>query len=66
MNLPEFDGEKMELRSFIAGILFLIGVEILMPVVGISVNIVLPYAPYSTLVGGLACFVLAYYIFKSN
>ena len=56
----------MELRSFVAGILFLIGVQILMPVLGIKVDIVLPYAPYSTLVGGLACFVLAYYIFKSN
>ncbi len=66
MNTPEFGGENMELRSFIAGILFLVGVQILMPVLGIKVDIVLPYAPYSTLVGGLACFVLAYYIFKSN
>jgi len=57
---------KMELRSFIAGILFMIGLQILMPVVGIKVDVSLPYAPASTILIGIGAFVLAYYIFKSN
>ncbi|MEM4634010.1 MAG: hypothetical protein QW275_02545 [Candidatus Anstonellaceae archaeon] len=56
----------MELRSFIAGMLFLIGVQILMPVLGISVDVVLPYMPYSRVLLGLVALILAYYIFKSN
>jgi len=56
----------MELRSFIAGMLFLIGVQIMMPLLGVRFDLVLPYQPYSNLALGLGSFVLAYYIFKSN
>ena len=66
MNLPEFGGEKMEFRSFVAGMLFLIGAEILMPILGIKVDIVLPYAPYSPLVAGIGCIVLSYFVFRNG
>ncbi len=56
----------MELRSFIAGMLFLLGLQILIPVIGIRIDVALPYAPYSTVFAGLVAMILAYYIFKSN
>ena len=56
----------MELRSFIAGILFLLALQIIAPVLGVSVNVVLPYQPYSGILLGVLALVLAYYIFKSN
>ena len=56
----------MEFRSFVAGMLFLIGAEILMPILGIKVDIVLPYAPYSTLVAGIGCIVLSYFVFRNG
>lgn len=46
--------------------LFLIGAEMLAPIMGVKVDVVLPYAPYSTLAAGLGCFIIAYYIFRSN
>ena len=59
-------GLEMELRSFLAGIFFLLGVEMLMPFAGVKVAIVLPYAPGSTIVGGVLALVLAYYLFRGN
>ncbi len=56
----------MEFRSFVAGMLFLIGAEILTPMLGIKVDIVLPYAPYSTLVAGIGCIVLSYFVFRNG
>jgi hypothetical protein len=56
----------MELRSFIAGMLFLIGLQILLPVLEIKVEISLPYSPYSKIFLGIVAIVLSYYIFKSN
>ena len=56
----------MELRSFIAGILFLLALQIIVPVLGVKVDITLPYQPYSGILLGILALVLAYYIFKSN
>jgi len=56
----------MELRSFIAGILFLLAVQIIVPVLGVKIDITLPYQPYSGVLVGVIALVLAYYIFKSN
>ena len=56
----------MELRSFLSGILFLLGVELLAPLAGVKVAITMPYAPYSTLAAGLLALVMAYYLFRGN
>ena len=46
--------------------LFLIGAEILMPVLGIKVDIVLPYAPYSVLAAGIGCIAISYFVFRNG
>ena len=56
----------MEFKSFVAGMLFLLGVELLLPFVGVKVAVSLPYAPVSTIAAGLAAIVIAYYLFRSN
>lgn len=56
----------MEFKSFVSGVLFLLGVQMLMPVLGIRVDIILPYSPYSAVIAGIVAVLLAYYLFKSN
>jgi hypothetical protein len=46
--------------------LFLIGLQVMMPVLGVRIDITLPYQPYAGVLLGLLSLVLAYYIFKSN
>ena len=60
----ETSGAKMELRSFIAGILFLYGVQVLLPVFGIAVTVTTPN-PVINLVFGIVALVLAYYLFRN-
>ena len=54
----------MELRSFIAGILCLYGVQALLPFVGITVSVVMPN-PILNLIFGIVALVLAYYLFRN-
>ena len=54
----------MELRSFMAGILCLYGVQVLLPVIGIGVTITTPN-PLINLVFGVVALVLAYYLFRN-
>ena len=54
----------MELRSFMAGILFLYGVQVLLPVFGIAVTVTTPN-PVINLVFGIVALVLAYYLFRN-
>jgi hypothetical protein len=54
----------MELRSFMAGILCLYGVQVLLPVMGIAVSVTTPN-PIINLVFGLVALVLAYYLFRN-
>ncbi len=56
----------MELRSFLAGIFFLVGLELMLPMLGVKVSVTLPYAPVSGLAAAIICFVLAYYLFKGG
>ncbi len=56
----------MELRSFLAGILFLLGVELLLPLVNVKISVVLPFAPGSTFVVAVLSLILAYYLFRGN
>lgn len=54
----------MELRSFMAGILCLYGVQVILPVLGISVTVITP-SPAVNLVFGIVALVLAYYLFRN-
>jgi hypothetical protein len=54
----------MELRSFMAGILCLYGVQALLPFVGITVSVAMPN-PILNLVFGIVALVLAYYLFRN-
>jgi hypothetical protein len=54
----------MELRSFIAGILCLYGVQVLLPIFGISVAITTPN-PIINVFFGVVALVLAYYLFRN-
>ena len=54
----------MELRSFMAGILFLYGVQVLLPFIGVSVSVSTP-SPIFNLISGIAALVLAYYLFRN-
>ena len=54
----------MELRSFIAGILCLYGIQALLPFVGITVSVAMPN-PIFNLVLGVVALVLAYYLFRN-
>ena len=56
----------MELRSLLAGMFLLLGLELLAPLLGVKVNVVLPYEPASSLVVSIVCLVLAYYLFRGN
>ncbi|MFA6328900.1 MAG: hypothetical protein WCY41_05630 [Candidatus Micrarchaeia archaeon] len=54
----------MELRSFLAGVLCLYGVQVLLPVFGIVVSVTTPN-PVINLVFGVVALVLAYYLFRN-
>lgn len=54
----------MELRSFLAGILFLYGIGEILPALGIKVAVTMP-APWMSLVAGVIALVLAYYLFRN-
>lgn len=54
----------MELRSFMAGILCLYGVQVLLPIIGITVAVTTPN-PAVNLVFGIVALVLAYYLFRN-
>jgi hypothetical protein len=54
----------MELRSFLAGILFLYGVEIMLPFFGIKLALT-SQSPVINLVLGCSAIILAYYLFRN-
>ena len=54
----------MELRSFMAGILCLYGVQVILPVLGITVAVTTPN-PLINLVFGVVALVMAYYLFRN-
>ena len=56
----------MEFKSFMAGILFLLGVEMLVPFAGVKVDVVLPYAPISSALVAVVALLVSYYLFKSS
>lgn len=56
----------MEFKSFVAGLLFLTGVQLLLPFLGVKIAVSVPYAPVSLLVAGLLAILLSYYLFKTN
>ncbi|VVC02163.1 Uncharacterised protein [uncultured archaeon] len=56
----------MELRSFLAGLFFLLGLELLLPLINVKVSVALPYAPQSTFVAAILSLILAYYLFRGN
>ncbi len=56
----------MEFKSFISGMLFLLGVEMLMPFAGVRIDVALPYAPWSGLIMAIVFLLVAYYLFKTN
>jgi hypothetical protein len=55
----------MEFKSFISGLLFLLGVEMLMPFAGAKIDVVLPYSPWSSLILSVVFLLVSYYLFKS-
>ena len=54
----------MELRSFMGGVLFLYGVQVILPVLGIMVVVTTPN-PLINLVFGIIALVMAYYLFRN-
>ncbi|MCX8196915.1 MAG: hypothetical protein N3G80_01200 [Candidatus Micrarchaeota archaeon] len=56
----------MEFKSFMAGIMFLLGMQMLLPFLGVKVEILLPYQPWSTVGIAVLFLLIAYYLFKSN
>ena len=54
----------MELRSFMAGILCLYGVQALLPFAGITVSVSMPN-PVLNLVFGVLALVVEYYLFRN-
>ena len=54
----------MELRSFIAGILCLYGVQVILPTLGIAVTVTTPN-PLVNLIFGVIALVMAYYLFRN-
>ena len=56
----------MEFKSFMAGVLFLLGVEMLIPFAGVKIDVVVPYAPISGVVLAVVALLLSYYLFKSS
>jgi len=54
----------MELRSFMAGILFLYGVQVLLPFIGVNISVSTP-SPVFNLISGIIAVVLAYYLFRN-
>jgi hypothetical protein len=60
----DLSGANMELRSFIAGILCLYGVQVLLPVFGIAVAVTTPN-PLINLIFGVVALVMAYYLFRN-
>jgi len=57
-----FCGGKMDLRSFLGGIFTLAGLQMLLPMLGVKVNVVLPYQPVSSFILVAICFIIAYYL----
>ncbi|MEM4348785.1 MAG: hypothetical protein QXN37_04435 [Candidatus Anstonellaceae archaeon] len=56
----------LEFKSFMAGILFTLGLQAIFPFLGVKIDVVLPYAPLSTIATGITFLLIAYYLFKSN
>lgn len=54
----------MELRSFLAGVLCLYGVQVILPVLGIAVAVTTPN-PLVNLIFGVIALVMAYYLFRN-
>jgi divalent metal cation (Fe/Co/Zn/Cd) transporter len=54
----------MELRSFLAGILFLYGIQTLLPFFGIMVAVTMP-SPWLNLAAAIIALVLSYYLFRN-
>lgn len=55
----------MEFKSFVAGIFFLVGLQMLLPLFGAKIDVVLPYAPVSSVVAAVVALLISYYLFKS-
>ncbi len=56
----------MELRSFLAGIFFIVGVELLLPLMGVKWTVTIPYQPASNFIIAAICLIIAYYLFRGN
>ncbi|MCX8194803.1 MAG: hypothetical protein N3G22_01715 [Candidatus Micrarchaeota archaeon] len=56
----------MEIRSFLAGIFFLLGMQILLPLLKVEIQVSLPYAPASYFVVAVLSLILSYYLFRGN
>lgn len=52
------------MRSFLAGIFCLYGVQVLLPFIGVSISVSTP-SPIFNLVSGIAALALAYYLFRN-
>lgn len=56
----------MEIRSFLAGMFFLLGLELLLPLINVKISVAMPFAPLSTFVVAVVSLILAYYLFRGN
>jgi len=55
----------MEIKGFLSGVAFLLGVQLLLPLSGVKIAIAIPFGMAGTVVAGLLCFVVAYYLFRN-
>ena len=56
----------MEFKSFVSGIFFLVGLQMLLPLLGVRIDVALPYAPVSTVAAAALALLISYYLFKSS
>lgn len=55
----------MEIKGFLSGVFFLLGIQILMPLLGAKIAVTIPFGLAGSVVSGVLCLVIAYYLFRN-
>ena len=55
----------MEIKGFMGGAFFLLGLQLLLPLAGVKIEVAIPFGAAGTVVSGLLCMLIAYYLFRN-
>ena len=55
----------MEIKGFLGGMFFLLGLQLLLPLAGVKVDIAIPFGMGGTVASGFLCMLIAYYLVRN-